>query len=62
MCRWRCVDVEICRCGDVNAWRCGRGDVEIWSYRCCKVMPLASLGLAIQDQKISVNVIESCLY
>ena len=25
---WRCVDVEMCRCGDVEMWwRCG-GDVE----------------------------------
>ena len=28
-------------------------DVEMWSYRRCKVMPLASLGLAIQDQNNS---------
>ena len=44
--------MEICRCGDVELWRCecvdvemcmcGNVDVEIWSYRCCKVMPLAS--------------------
>ena len=39
---WRCVDVEMCKCVDVEVWRCGCDDVEIWSYRRCKVMPLAS--------------------
>ena len=24
---WRGVDVEMCRCGDVEVWRCGCGDV-----------------------------------
>ena len=35
---WRCVDVEMCRCGDVDVemWRCGcGGDVEMW--RCVDV-------------------------
>ena len=27
--------------------------MEMWSYRCCKVMALASLDLAIQDQNNS---------
>ena len=28
---WKCVDVEMCRSGDVDVaiWRCG--DVEMWS-------------------------------
>ena len=39
---WRCVDVEMCRYGVVEMWMCGDVDVEIWSYRRCKVMPLAS--------------------
>ena len=24
---WRCLNVEMCRCGDVDVWRCGCGDV-----------------------------------
>ena len=39
---WRCGDVEMCKCVGVEVWRCGCGDVEIWSYRRCKVMPLAN--------------------
>ena len=33
---WRCVDVEMCRCGDMEMWKCGDvemcrcGDVLMW--------------------------------
>ena len=27
---WRCVDVEMCRCGDVTIWRC----VDVEMCRC----------------------------
>ena len=60
---WRCGCVEMWRCGCVVMWMWRYEDVEMLSYRRCKIMPLASLGLAIHDKnKISVNVIESCLY
>ena len=26
---WRCVDVEMCRCGDVGLWGCGCGDEDV---------------------------------
>ena len=28
---WRCVNVEMCRCVDVDVAMCRCGDVEIWS-------------------------------
>ena len=34
MCMWRCVDVEMSRCGDVDVWKCECGDVEMWMWRC----------------------------
>ena len=30
---WRCVDVEMCRCGDVAIWRC----VDVEMCRCGSV-------------------------
>ena len=28
---WRCVDMEMCRCGDVEMWMWRFGDVEMWN-------------------------------
>ena len=27
---WRCVNVEMCRCGSVNVEMCRCGDVQMW--------------------------------
>ena len=32
---WRCVDVEMCRCGVVEMWRCVDYEMETW--RCVDV-------------------------
>ena len=29
---WRCVNVEMCRCGSVNVEMCRCGDVQMWRY------------------------------
>ena len=39
---WRCGDVEICRCVDVELWdvdveMCRCGCVEMWMWRCIDV-------------------------
>ena len=29
---WRCVNVEMCRCGSVNVEMCRCGDVQMWRF------------------------------
>ena len=59
----RCVDVDMCRCGDVESWRCGC--LEIWRFRVTDAAKLCLWLVEVlryKTKKISVNVIESCLY